>query len=150
MRGVGGWVLYVVSGGVLSGVTGRVRGRSQRWCRTGCLRPIYPISINKVSENRARVAIAPSKRFRICYGDLRVRVRSGESCGISVLSWPTGTKAASSSGHRFKSKYASRKATGICDQYALACTAYGVLRTENQRAAGTKGRRDRGTGSRYR
>ena len=50
----------------------------------------------------------------VCYGNPSIRVRVDESCRYRCPSWPTGTKAASSSGHRFLIEiYESRKATGI-------------------------------------
>ena len=50
----------------------------------------------------------------VCYGDPSIRVRVDERCRHQCPSWPTGTKAASSSGHRFLIEICeSRKATGI-------------------------------------
>ena len=48
----------------------------------------------------------------VYYGDPSIRVRVDECCRYQCPSWPTGTKAASSSGHRFLIEMCEWKGNG--------------------------------------
>ena len=71
-------------------------------------------SHSRLDSRKPSVELSRSGVDSVCYGNPSIRVRVDESCRYRCPSWPTGTKAASSSGHRFLIEICeSRKATGI-------------------------------------